>query len=449
MNKKTVLIIAIVLTLIGVRVSFFGEHTLYDIYTSYTENRVHDLTSDMAGIFTDEQTDSLNTYHSALLKDYDIDLRVKTIADDSDINIAAHSAFQDMNAGSLSTSGRGLLLLINTRTDEVRLEVSNGLEPVYTDAFTSYIQHRQMIPFFKNDQVARGILATTEMIVTRAQDAVKGQEFMPPMESRSSGGGAANPADIGRGEDLTYKQKPVQPVPEESGLTPQDVLYRYLQKLENRNANPNWPLYTAATQDMMQSWTVTPGQMDNEARSLRKCGPGQLIIEDDLRHAVVRHGYQDRHCTPYFFKKEDGGWKLDLSLMGNTVRFNNKNQWRFDLSKAHDYGFAFTDWAFDKNGYPIRQYQKGYSGKFRWGYFLSQCDNKTTICFRNVMPGSAAAVNGLRDWDRLIAVNGTPIRKNADFTDVMKSAKPGEEIEILLNRDKKRMKITVTAPDYL
>jgi uncharacterized protein len=89
-----------------------------------------------------------------------------------------------------------LLLVIDTELDRVRLEVSTSLEGVYTDAFVAYVQNRQMVPFFQSGRVADGIIATTELIVVRAQEAEAGNDFSPAMPARSMGGGATAPAGI-------------------------------------------------------------------------------------------------------------------------------------------------------------------------------------------------------------------------------------------------------------
>ena len=101
-----------------------------------------------------------------LFKDHDIDYRVLIPRDvqDVDNSTRAYKEFESRKVGTLSRSGRGLLLLVDPYQNEVRLEVSLALEGIYTDAFVSYIQHRQMIPFFQGSRISDGILATTEMI---------------------------------------------------------------------------------------------------------------------------------------------------------------------------------------------------------------------------------------------------------------------------------------------
>ncbi|MCB9982719.1 MAG: TPM domain-containing protein [Rhodospirillales bacterium] len=314
------------------------------------------LVCDEAELFEKGQQDWIGTYHATLLKEDDIDYRVLTTSKTVDINVLAHEKFKEMKVGQRSKSGRGLLLVIAIGNfaggGEVRLEVSAGLEGVYTDAFISYIQHRQMVPFFRAGRVADGILATTEMIVTRAIEAKEGQEFSPPMESFSTGAGAANPAQIGAGMQRLPKDFPAPALGSLEAASPQQILDIYLGTLEDRNANPDLPIFTKATREWKKTWVVTPAQMDNEAKSLHRCGQGVTKIKG--KYAVIRFGPPEskRECNPFFFEEEDGVWRLNFLMLMKAVRFNHRNEWHFDLSTKHPYGFAFTDWHFDQYGFP-------------------------------------------------------------------------------------------------
>ena len=346
--RKTALLLGLIAVIAGViKVSMNNIRPVFQ----QTENIP--TVNDEAGIMSGEQIKFIQNYHKQFLEDHDIDYRVMSVAKDkdNDINRMAHKLFTEKKVGDLSASGRGLLLLIDSGHNQVRLEVSIALEGVYTDAFVSYIQHRQMVPFFRTSRVSDGILATTEMIITRAQKAEAGQEFTPPMVSKSAGGGAANPAQIGAGEDRTFRQGEKE-VHAPLG-DPRSTLDAYQKAMADRNGTPNLSIYTYATQAMLAQWTVTPAQMDNEAKSIKKCPSGTLKAGQG--YTVIRRPANNRQCPPYFFKQENGAWKLDLTMMQKAIRFNHRNQWHFDLNyepTQKPYGFAFKDWRFDKYGFP-------------------------------------------------------------------------------------------------
>lgn len=305
---------------------------------------------DRATLFSEAQRTHIGRYHAALRDAHDIDYRVLARNDGGDIDWIAHRYFEDTGVGELSANGRGLLLVIDTGLDRVRLEVSTSLEGVYTDAFIAYIQNRQMVPFFQAERVADGILATTELIITRAQDAEAGKAFAPPMPARSMGGGAATAARIGSTDHPADEYKRQTHEIAVAGSAPLDVVAAYHQAMATRDARPDLPFYSADTRRMLQNWMVTPAQMDNIVRTYRMCGAGMVQVRMDL--AVVRYGVGQRQCAPYFLRREDGEWKLDFGTASSAIRFNHQNQWRFQLPVTHEYRFAFADWRIDGNGFP-------------------------------------------------------------------------------------------------
>lgn len=307
---------------------------------------------DEAEALTTEQARFIHGYHKQLLHEHDIDYRTVIPAAETvgDINAFAFNYFTEHRVGGLSQSGRGLLLVIDTENDIVRLEVSQALEGVYTDRFVSYIQHRQMIPFFRSQRVGDGILASTELIFSRAQDAERGRAFMPPVGGGTAGGGAVNPARIGAGRDERFRAGPdVAPAAND----PRMVLAAYRDAMERRNGNPGLSIYTRETRAFLGRRVMTPAQMDNEAQKLKECPEAALKV--DAGHAVLRYPVALRQCPPYFFRIEDGEWRLDLTMMSKAIRFNHRNQWHFDAQYHLDgrpYSFAFTDWRVDRHGFP-------------------------------------------------------------------------------------------------
>jgi len=261
MNKKT---LAVVFILLVVAVKSFSLYTKYTRTASEApRERVQttDYITDNASLFTPEQQTALAAYHQKLLEVYDIDSRIVTAPNAGDINIFTHKTFKDSQTGSRSKTGRGLLLVIDPAQNLLRLETSKGLEGVYTDAFISYIEHRQMIPFFKAGRVADGILATTELVFDRAADAVAGEAFDPAKLEGSTGGGATNTANIGAGMEEKSKT-PLSSRSSSDTQAPDAIVAAYLQAMQERNSNPALPIYSAETQAMMQKWVVTAGQMD-------------------------------------------------------------------------------------------------------------------------------------------------------------------------------------------
>ncbi len=151
--------------------------------------RKNESVEDGAGLMTEAERRVVTEYHNNLLAGHDIDYRVVTARGLGDIDQAAAARFETLARSLRSETGRGLLLVIDADQDLVRLEVSYALVGAFPDAFVAYVEQRQMDPFFERGRVADGILATTEMIVTRAQNAAANAGFESEAWIAGSGGG--------------------------------------------------------------------------------------------------------------------------------------------------------------------------------------------------------------------------------------------------------------------
>jgi uncharacterized protein len=298
-----------------------------------------------------DQHDRVALFHGLLLKDYDIDYRVVTSGETGDIDQYAVSRFADLGAGDSSGTERGLLLVIDPVQDQVRLEVGYALEGTYPDAFIAYVEQRQMVPFFKAGRVADGILATTELIVTRAQAATANAGLDSEIRLEGSGGaGATTAARLGAGQDRVYTDDKVG-----AGGSPAETLQKYFAAMQQRNANPELDIYTPDTRRVLKDWVMTPAQMDNIVNSYRRCHAETERYDSTRRYAVIRYPIAERLCSPWFFENINGEWALDLTMMQRAIRFGRDNSWHFERGAEHPYRFAFADWAFDSMGFPREQ----------------------------------------------------------------------------------------------
>lgn len=305
---------------------------------------------DSAGLLTVGERSRIAEYHSRLLTDLDIDYRLVTVNGAADVDRFAEGEFDRQKVGALSARSRGLLLVVDPAADEVRLEVGYTLEPVFTDAFVSYIERQQMVPFFRTERVADGILATTELIVDRADKASQGAEWMQTTQAGSGGGGAKAPAEIGSGQQR--KTSSAIDVASTPGSRPETTLDAYIAAMAGHNDSAGLPIYTAETQAMLRDWTMTPAQMDNVVRSNRNCPRDAIRIDRTQGLAVVRYSVTSRKCSPFFLRRIGQAWRLDLAAQQKHIRFNHRNYWRFVDGPPPEYAFAFDDWTFDTHGFP-------------------------------------------------------------------------------------------------
>lgn len=337
------------LTLLAALLAVVGAAALLYVYL---DGARPPLVRDDAGLLQPEERRKLAAFHRFLLQDHGIDYRVVTRRDAGDLGRLAVEAFEDMQVGSESAAARGLLLLIDPAADRVRLEVGRSLEGSFPDAFVAYVEQRQMVPFFRSGRVADGILATTELIVARVLEEKASGGYADHLAAEgTAGGGAETAARIGAGEGpaaAAAAGRPAAAVPLDS---PRAAVDAYLAAMAARNADPDLAVYAGETRRMLRGWTVTPAQMDGVARAYRRCAVESVQTAGD--YAVVRYGLAERACAPFFLQREDGAWRLDLTMMQKALRFGRNNAWRLDPGATHPYGFAFTDWRFDAKGFPL------------------------------------------------------------------------------------------------
>lgn len=415
---------------------------LISTYPAQAAMKCHkDLVCDSAGLFAATQIDNIEVYHKALLERYDMDYRIIVMPVTGDIAQEAVNTFKKADIGSRSKTKKGLLLLLDPQNNKVRLEVSAGLDAVYTDAFVAYLQQRQMVPFFKAGRVADGILATTEMIITRAQDAQEGKEFIPPEQlpdQLAIGAGAQTSADIGKGYEPSKGPSKLAPKP--AGLTPEQVVTAYHYTLEKGITDPDLDIYSKATKTLRQKWVVTPAQMKNELKAYKKCNLDKTVYTKDNMLAVVRYQVDQRKCAPYFLVMENGAWRLDFVTMMQNIRFNVSNDWHLDMKKPLPYADAFLDWDFNKDGYPFPQ------RKLRWGLNINTNyrNNQTTVY--KIFPGTPAESMQLQEGDIILSWDGI---KNPDHRQVVKSmdsVKEGKMMQIDIVRNGQKLTVTLKAP---
>ncbi len=395
-------------------------------------------------------------YNNQLLKEYRIDLRVITTNSDENINTFANRAFAVFTKEKTTRSGRALLLVINAKHNLVRLEVSMALEPIYTDAFISFIERQHMVRFFRDNRLDEGIFATTEAMYSRAQKAAQGKEFMADMPSQSIGGGAKRSADIGR-KELNVKSKKDISLP--SSASPKDVLHAYIEARKEDNDNPDLSIFTDETKDFFHKWTVTPVQMDNEVRAFEKCSGSETVIADDRQYAAIIYPIEQRKCCPYLLRKEHGRWRLDFATMNKLIRFNTQEKWHFilkwkkNLGKKHyawlyqrqylpkdvqalldPYLSAFVDNIYDSNGFAY-DYWKPSVFKILFQEFNDKGKYVGTYIVKMHSRGPGARA-GLQLGDRIIAVNGRTIQKgDLDFiSKTMLLKKNGGEVDVRISR---------------
>ena len=403
--------------------------------------------ADHAHIFSNKDMGDISSYHQMMLEKYDIDYRILTINEKVDIDIYTNKVFAEENIGSRSQTLRGLLLVIDNATNQVRLEVSGNLESIFTDAFVGYIEKRQMVPFFRLGRVADGIFATSELLRMRASEAKRGEAFDPSRFKGSVGGGARTKTQINAGKDASFADGR-NDIP--AADTPEETLQRLFSAMKNRNARSDLDIYTPETRQYMAGMVISPAQMDNAAKRYQTCELDRVIYSKNQQHAVLLYELSNRSCDPFAFDRgPDNRWRLNLKAIGSGLGHTYGNVWYLNYAKQkesglHKYYFGFRDYyflrpkgeRFDHQGFPYY---------LRWGVKINHVYQGTLIQKIHGNDSYAAQI-GLQPGDLILRWEGVEYPHTNFINSRMKMVRAGLDVDIVYLRAGKTHHMIVKAP---
>jgi hypothetical protein len=418
-------------------------------YSAHAQSTIKDtdFITDSAGILSEDDKYHVSSYHNMMLEKYDIDYRVVTTKKEIDVDIYANKVFRDKNIGDRSKNLRGLLLVIDMASDQVRLEVSGNLESVFTDAFVGYIEKRQMVQFFRLGRVGDGIFATSELLRIRAEEAKQGQEFDPSTFKGSIGGGARTKAKIDAGRDNTF----VDGQPDIAAAdTPEETLKRLFLSLKNRNGRSDLDIFTPEARKHMEGMVRTPAQMDNTYKLYKKCKMDRVVYSDDGKRAVLLHDLANRSCDPFTFDKgTDNKWRLNLKAIGIGLGHTYGNVWylhygRQKESGLHNYYFGFRDYRFWRHDEERFRHQ-GFPMYWRWGININHVYQGSMIQKIHGEDSYAAKI-GLQEGDLIIRWEALEYPHNGAIHHRMTHGKEGLDVDIFFIRNDEKHHLIVKAP---
>jgi uncharacterized protein len=151
---------------------------------------------DPANVLSLEARTRLETLLTQVESETSAEVMVFTLADlgGYDIDPIATQMFNHIGIGKANVNN-GILFLIAPKDRRTRIEVGYGLEPLFTDALAGEILDTQVIPRFKEGDMAGGIIAGTEEIarvLRRYPEAARGVAGSTPWYVRTAQGDFTN-----------------------------------------------------------------------------------------------------------------------------------------------------------------------------------------------------------------------------------------------------------------
>jgi uncharacterized protein len=312
---------------------------------------------DRGGLIEDRSEQRMNAALGAVLRDTDIELVAVAVQDlgGEPINDFTNTLFQEWQIGRRTLANRGVLLVVGQQEEQVRFEIAYDLEAIFTDAFVSYIEREQMVPYFEQNEIGRGIEATVELVARQAYEAVLGRTYDPAVGGDSDiggfrSGGAGATAEVTFGDTGQLVRSPSDGAVRShfaAQPTPDLAWERFLEANQRRIKDPELGIYDDLAKQFMRG-TVTNAGQDHIARLY--AGKQATVRINDSLAVVLFVPDPDHLLAPWFFHHTNDGWQLDGSMYPDVIAYNHINQWRFQR-RDHGYMFAFADFRLDSNGF--------------------------------------------------------------------------------------------------
>ncbi|MCK5214831.1 MAG: TPM domain-containing protein [Candidatus Omnitrophica bacterium] len=276
----------------------------------------------------DDAADYTLKYLQGLKEDYGIEaliVSMPTLSNRYTVEEFAVEIFSNWDIGR-ANGGRGLLLLLINDTKEIKLEVASELEGVYTDAFSGYVEDKQLKAYYLSGQLGTGILAVMEEMEKRAR--LRLQENFTTADVAyldqaflSQGAGATR-------ELHRYQEEPVSEVSAKypAGATADEAWQTIIRSYKEKARDPNLGVYTEMTKLAYQDYTNLPDS--HYVEEYNKYADKEYEIFEKGDYAVVFFGKKDGwENAPFLLCRTDAGWQFDIVHQRKYIRMGRNPKW--------------------------------------------------------------------------------------------------------------------------
>lgn len=300
---------------------------------------------------------SLGAYADGIRADLGIDVRVVTMVQRSEsIDRQANDAFRTRSIGADAPNG-GVLVLLNPTLVGARIEVSDGLDAVYTDAFVGRLVREQLTPFASYGVAGMAVLDALHGLKDRGFEAAVRRELEIGDDVRSrreyldlegivAGGAGSKAAMPDQPFDADRKARVAEPQRSRyaPSADPGESVEAYLRASADHAGDPSLELFTEGSRIQRERYPVAEFEEMRLWRRAEESRPLEILREDE--HAVATSSRRVTGFVPVLLHREAGLWRVDLvetwknlffDSSGNYVLHNANTPYAFGLES---YGSA-------------------------------------------------------------------------------------------------------------
>ncbi len=439
---------------------------------------------DFVGVIPEDVVNEINRMGQVLREAFDIDFVVMLVPSVASKDIITYTAdvFSQWQIGKSTQGKKGVLVLIDWQSKQVKIEIGYDLEAVFTDRYVGEVEREILNEFLEQADWRKGFLASIENFVYRIyhmQDRgvdVRQIKEVLKIGHYSGGAGARGKFDFG-----SALKKPRPQTPKElkdyfsAQPTPELAFRRYLEFCAMNMNDYSVDLFNERTKAFFRYWNTATGQRRAEARAWDGVS---YEVRQKGKWAVVFHPDDDymkmAKLPPYFIEKTDKGWQMDLDAMARGLVFSGPYvHWANDAWLYPYVEVVMDDYTLDPRMLSLRRrddlkadlpdakdvfsifehYQR--PPRIWIGVYLAMTNEveeryagvPSTVVL-DVCPGGPAERAGLKAGDIILTVDG---RKGPygellprQFLDIIRRHRPGDRITLEILRDlKERRKVEV------
>jgi hypothetical protein len=272
---------------------------------------------DRAEVVPDQSEMLANINLAGLRERYGIDARF-VLLDDPAVEDLASYALSTMRRRRVGDSegGRGVVVVLNYATHQMRMEIGPHLEGTFTDAFTGYVLRTHVRRFTDRDQAELGVRSLFFLLLWRAEEALVGNEWNATALEHvrdsvllATGGGAS--ASMGDRAPSGAGTRPRLPSRVKATLGAQRTLEAaydaYLRWSLCEPYDPRVELFTPNSQSAMDHMPYTRPFLDIEF--MKYSGrPHRFVVRDTLALLYVT---DSPIVPPSLLRRSAAGWQFD------------------------------------------------------------------------------------------------------------------------------------------
>jgi ankyrin repeat protein len=307
---------------------------------------------DDAGVITpgDLPTHEGNLYLMAY--ESGIDVRFVLTRDTGGLSLEDFAAakVRELGVGGQNSERRGLLVVFDVASQQMRVEVGYGLEEYFPDAFVDWLIRDHARALFAAGDINRGLAFMCLILESRIRREALGMHFDPRavddirrVGELSGGAGATGPVAVGQDRSQLVRGRLGEARRRHYSAQPTVELahQRYQEWLAEGVFDPEVELFTPESRAHLASFPLSPAYY---AWAQMNGGPDDHVIHERDGLALLIFT-RDPLADPCLFRRTPAGWQRDIVGEVRCTRgsMGNVYTWGWVAKYQDEYSRAFGD----------------------------------------------------------------------------------------------------------